>query len=448
MKVRKANYGYMLILYVPIVLIGLYLAILFPQFFTVAFNGLNILALILSFVVCFFRGGKKSLQDQQTTEHTDFLKLLMLQFFTIIAGYCFYNNYFSIHAIQAGQTITIFQTLPWYMLLFPWPFILLLSLALRIRKKKSRQNSIRFALQPIFHSYVEKIFGIGVEIYVKQGLQLACAYTITLALSQLYVLLLQYLKLPLTPGLHTPIIFVGTLFLIAINSRFWSKLIHYFWIKRVPFIYLLILLCVMVSVLFILLSCANKLISVFNFANIDPLGNDKIFNANAIHAPLTYCVLWLLWTPLIAFYLSRTHLELNIRQYIISGLIMPICLSVCIFFFTKTQFFATTDLANPIVAKIMLSLLSMLLVIMTLSGFRDPAFIGLVQTSNLNKAQKTISTHQFMQQLSNFIIMYAILILIIGPQNLTILTFSFALPNLITISVASIIALHHIFVEK
>jgi len=446
MKTRQARYGYIFAVYFPVLILGIVLAALIPQIIANTVNGLNIIATILVVIACFRSHEKKTLIDDQTLKSTSITKLLILQLITIFVGYGIYNSYFTFPSLLAGKPIQL-QNFPWYMILFPWPLILLTSLALRDRKNSSPQNSIRFTTQPIFKSSSEKIFGIGIEIFVKQGLEIACAYTLTLGLMQIFLILFQYLKLPIVTGLHTPIILFGMPFLFLLHSRFWNKLIHYFWIKKLSLVYLLMSLCVIVSLFFLVQAYATKFIALFNSANIDPLGNNAIFKAEVRYAPLSYYALWLLWMPLIAFYLSRINLELSTRQYIISGLIAPICLSILDLVVTKLQFFEKISISTGHL-EILLLLLSLLLVIIPIYGFQDPAYIGLIQTRNLNKTQKTVSSHQFMSQLSNFIIMCAILILVIGPRNIAIFAASIALPNLITISVISIIALYHIFVEK
>jgi choline-glycine betaine transporter len=143
--------------------------------------------------VCLPIGNRKLLIAEPTQKNSTgswllqilFLQLGILAIFTALTQA-------NIHLLTTANpvvkiTLAQLATRYWQNCLLPWPLIILVSLALAcFGKEQNRPALLLTAIQPIVGLFANNIIGVGIEIFIRQALQLAswlvfCLVTLFLA---------------------------------------------------------------------------------------------------------------------------------------------------------------------------------------------------------------------------------------------------------------------------
>ncbi len=245
MKVAKTYpFGFSAI-FLPIILILAIVAALFHPLIHYAFY-LNNVFLLLLFIVFItpFKFFQQRNQASFGTYLITFVKISLLQFWlTLLALYLHIIHTQLIPTLYAPEFVNLVDLGSSHLHdwgLFPWSAITLVGIALTFYRKKLYEHIFLInTLSSLFPKKLSGVFGVGVELFLRQGLITSVSIVaMTLGLNLYFLAVtLGFPRISFSINGYTILIFL--LSLAIINNRFWESIIQNLWIRRFSILQLL-----------------------------------------------------------------------------------------------------------------------------------------------------------------------------------------------------------------
>jgi len=338
MKIAKPRLDYIFLIYVPFALIGICL-IAFAMHATL----IGIKWLMLSyFPICLTLAwtpiaDKKLLSSVSIKPKSNWrwlLHILLLQLGVLLIFTAFTQA--NIHLLSAAnpldQTDIILLTNHyWQTSLLPWSWIILLSIALAYFGKKQNQPALLLtAVKPIIRFFADNIIGIGIEIFIRQTLQIASSFTFAILTLFLADLISGLLGLPslLLANNHAFILSIVIFIMISISP--FMQFTRWLWQKHFSESTYWFIFC---SLLFALLLIANIILNVVDpyLTNVNlPSLTFSLFDEQNWFIQLqliNYCW-WIGLIPLLATTVAHLNRGHTIRLAILANLLLPMTLAI------------------------------------------------------------------------------------------------------------------------
>lgn len=336
MKILKTPYAYLLLVYLPIIIVGICLALFLPQMVVIAFHAFNWLFLFAVLVLAFSRHGKHSINLKPKNSWYYFLTLLFcLQIFLGFIFFWLLHGCLITLPIPAdlignnlGDTIrTTTQLITFNSGFFPWPIYLLFGITFAyFEAKKQSTSAIKESLRFTLKNQTDSYIGTGADMLMKQGLFFSCTVTLGISILQFSQIIFRLLGLQLDTGLHFATLLLGMLIFFLLASRFWRRITHYLWHKRCSLKLFLPLIVIFLLLLIVIFSVFIHIIAYFapTFYLPSPRFSFNMPQLWFSYWQLFVMLWWLGWTPLIGYFLAKIAQGRTIREIILTGLILPI----------------------------------------------------------------------------------------------------------------------------
>lgn len=318
---------------------------------------------------------------------------------------------------------------------YPWSLYLLLSIAFTFfTARDDKHLPFRFSLLPLFKKSTDGYFGAGIDLCLKQGLLLVCAFSSALFLVSINHFLRSALNLPMLISEKLEILLFTTAFFLILMSPQWKIALKYFLEKKLPLWMLFIGLGIAFIIISTVFSAGEKIISYVSSMPSTPIVIDlfKFSDPKAIW-DFTYIILGTLCAPQIAKYVSQLSSGYSIRAILAAGLILPV---IILLLFGADKMFWHQQLLNGLNSLLQNSYVILLFSIagflLVSYFFYDPRKLFLTNLANCSK-KKTPVTYYTLYNLPPLIIMcfllnlaggIAIIMVIIGGVTLPALFFS------------------------
>ncbi len=324
MKIPKHRYDYILILYFPILALGITLALLVGRYFLATTDIVLMLVLLLATLLAISPFGKQRIPIFNSSTHKIpwAVRLIALQLSLYLLFY------------MLTQTTPLNLLPQGYIGLYPptWPLYLLLAIVFAFNAaQKKNAPLIDTCLRPLFGHWLDSIFGTAIDILIKQGLFFVCASTVSIALLQILTVLSHWLHWPLADHLQISNLLLTTLIFFLLALPLWQRYTRVLWYQGVSLRKFLALFIILLLSLLLLFNLATYLF-VYFFPQIHPANSTLGIHANNFIANLlTWPTSWQLFSfvwwigcaPLIAWLTAQCIQGQKIRVAIAVGFITP-----------------------------------------------------------------------------------------------------------------------------
>lgn len=330
--------------------------------------------------------------------------------------------------------------------LYPWTLYVLLGLAFAYFSRDQDYPSIRDPLQPIYNGWLDRLFGVGVELAMKQGIVVLCCITIAILLTKINSLVSFFLKLPSNAFKYPMLIFTSCLTFLFLASPFWKRVTRYLEKKRYSFGTILSIIAFLVIFLSFFFNILIKLISPHQA----PLVHLDVHSSPHIWA-LFSLIWWTAWAPVMGLFIARLARNYTIRSTIMAALFFPVCfvgltwLAEHSFIFSKLIDTSISIIENKF-GELVLALLACMI---TIGFFKSTKGIGIEAATQSTKQTVPATLTRTMAKL---IVLAMFAYMITGISSLTLLAagiiwFVFVNSSLSCMSLI-IFAPYRSFVEK
>lgn len=452
MKVLKTPYAYLLLVYLPILIVGACLAIFLPQWVVVVLRLLNGIFLLVILWLAFSRNGKQLIGDGGDSKNKKQGSWLMLLFclqisvvfiFIVFANSCVITLPIP-DSLNGNSVNTVIKTtshlLSFHSALFPWPVYLLFSMAFAFFDIKKRElstikESLRFVLKNEAPGYI----GAGADMLMKQGLFFACVITIGVSILQISQVLCQRFGLVFNTGLHFTTLFLGMFIFLLLASRFWRRITHDLWYRRCSlktFLPLMIVFLVLLMVIFTALTnVLSRYLPVFAMPVLQlPFHMPQSWLA---YWQLLVMIWWLGWTPLIGYFIANLAQGRTLRELILVGLALPFVFGLLAEWINHTHYdgLIISQLLSHWPVVLLLSLISITLIIFF---FRDNAITYLFTAAGSGKNSKQRVALSMVRSFLLLIATTTIVYLLVGIPLMTLLSTSIVVASFAAVAAGCI----------
>jgi choline-glycine betaine transporter len=323
MKILKTPYAHLLLIYLPILIVGIALALFIPPVITLVLRGINWLFLLVVLFLVLSPYGKNKINNGDKLKKYNYRWLGLLFCLQIGLGFIFFvlvNNV----AVAGSETIHLLSIQNG---LFPWPIYLLFSISFaHFSTKQGQLSTLKESLRFVLRSTTTGPVGAGADMLVKQALLFSCAITFSVGIAQISQSLCQALGITMSSGVHLAVLFLGTLIFLLMSSRISQSVIHKLWHKQYSlklFLPQTAISLILVVVIF------NGLINWLTSYTAPPLAMPfHLTQPQEIYWQLFIMLWWLGWTPLIGYFLAQLAQGKSLRTLLLCSLILPIIFSV------------------------------------------------------------------------------------------------------------------------
>jgi len=344
MKIFKSHRHELFTVYVPIILILGILAVLIPELFTHLFylNTIFVAMLIILFVFPFRKycfGELTTAESTLNEKIITFLKIGGLQLGLIILSLTV-----NITLLQqlpfpvtlGGYTseqivINTINTLMLHWGLFPWSVLLLVGLALAYRQdQECFPVTILHTNHPIIKKQLDRFMGVGIELFLRQGLVLSAGFiSAIIGLSLLFYLTSLFYPHSGSLASHfgTTLLDFALYLLIftTVSSAWWQHIIRYFWLKNYSSTQLFLMQSICAIIAIVLLIPILRYVAYAAEYNFDTVIRLPLTNMNWLHMwHLFNWAWWLGLTVFIAPLIAKLSRGKSIRFMIVTWLFWPI----------------------------------------------------------------------------------------------------------------------------
>ncbi len=354
MKIAKTRADYIFFIYVPFALIGgllsyFFLAaiILTLKWFMPAMLLLALLTTITPFAT------QKPLTHSKiiaTKPDNWLIKLILLQLSVILLFTGTAQALIQFISVNSNYDPTLLtqQTLQFYQGgLWPWPFILLVSAAIAyLGKTKNKPVPLRIAVRPVIKKYADNIIGVGIEIFLRQGLLFSTLVTIGIITLQIANIFCQLLHLPSLFIFTLPIFIIGILVLTLLaKNKFSQYVTRKLWRQAYAEPRIILIFCITAIALLILSNLTLELIRIYFFHSNAPALLTSINRKVQLNQWFLLSLIW--WfgiTPLLTKTIASISCERSLREIICAGLILPV--SLALLWHMSNRYLSNTFLAH------------------------------------------------------------------------------------------------------
>jgi choline-glycine betaine transporter len=344
MKTLKTPYAHLLLIYLPILVVGIGLALFFPQVIVTILRVLSCIFLIIIFFLIVSPYGKRCVGEEVTLKHNNSYRWLLLLFclqmglgfiFLAVMQSCLItlpvpndlNGNTLVSSISAAATLLSVKSG-----FFPWPIYLLFSISFAYFSIKPRQlSALKESFRFVLRSTVDGPVGAGADMLVKQGLLFSCAITFSLGIAQVCQVLCHVLGIQMNTGLHPTVLLLGTVIFLLTASRLSQRIVHNLWHKQFSLKWFLPQISISLILVVVIFNEVIKLITPYFQAITSPpiqLSFQHLQQNWLSYWQLFVMLWWLGWTPLVGYFLAKLAQGKTLRALLMTGLILPIIFGI------------------------------------------------------------------------------------------------------------------------
>jgi choline-glycine betaine transporter len=340
MKILKTPYAYILLLFLPILIVSFCLAYFFAPAIVIAVRIFSWIFLLLVLILACSPYGKQRIYysaDSSTYPAWRWLGLLfslqwsMGLFFLLLAQSMLVllpvpldlggNSAHTAvrHAIHLLNFNSGF---------YPWPMYLLFSIILAYFAKTSQGVlPLKNTLRPVLKEATDGLIGAGADMFMKQGLFFVCAITVAIGILQISQSIGVWLNIPINSGLYSSNLLLGSFILLLFAARFNRRISHYLWHRQWPLRNFLVVTIVFLAAIVVGFNAIIKILLPYLQHFTMPMLQLPFFDREnwLVHWQLLVIIWWLGWTPLVSYFIARLAHGRMVREIILAGLIAPIC---------------------------------------------------------------------------------------------------------------------------
>lgn len=380
MKIVQPSLQKIFFIYVPFALVGILLSIFFTNATVFALKWFLPFTLLIAVLSLFIPLTKQRPLSHSPIRHKTLHwlgQLILIQIGLLLLFLGFSQAIFqSIVSNYPNQTTFALmrQSLGFYQGgLWPWPFILLVSCAIAYLGRDNKYPALlRKAAQPVLKSHADGIIGVGIEIFLKQGLLFSALLTVGILTLQIAHLICQWLQLPSLLTFSIPNSIIGFLLLILLaRNKGVQWLTRKIW--RQPFAdnKLILIFCLLNIVLLVLFN-----LGIYLFMNyLMPALNNKPSmlitnqNFNINQWLLLSFIWWLGIMPLLTKNIAIISRERSLREILAAGLLLPGLMAVIWHYLPNVLL---TTLLNLLAAPLVSFLLAIIGLLLIVGFFQNP----------------------------------------------------------------------------
>jgi choline/glycine/proline betaine transport protein len=331
--IRRNLYGkYLLPIYIPVFLLGIFITVYFyPQLnqalaFVVPIFLLLIIALLFIPLRTVQLGSAQKIIPNKMTWVLAWLGL------QVGVGIIFMAAMHATGRVLLASQINdsnLFTTVIYFFIrsgFYPWSLYLLLGIAIaHFSSQDPKSSPFRYALQPLLGKFTDQTLGVGIDLALKQGLFFIFAFTCAIYLNQIIQSSYLLFNLPMIGGTKLAILVFSLVFFLLLSSPVWKQVLHYFLEKKyLPWV-LFIALGILILASALLFSFATKIIAwFFSLAAVDTTVNTFSVTDPMALWSLFYIILGTLLAPAIAKLIAKLCVGYSLRSVIVIGLLLPV----------------------------------------------------------------------------------------------------------------------------
>lgn len=439
MKLLKSQNTYLFLVYLPILLIGFCLAFFWADKLIKAIPLINMVFLAVALGLALSPYGKRRIPATTTmiNKWGWFSQIASLQLgFAVVFWTCAHNLTSTLPDPQAAYHISL-HTVGFVGALSPWPLYLLLGIAFAfVASTNPRAAILTTSLRPVFKHTLDSILGAGFDLITRQGLFLACAFTLAIIILQIVKVFSLWFYLPLQTGLHFSTLLLTILIFGLMATKLWQRFTHFLWYRGYKANIVLIIFIVLAILFMVIFNILSQTLSnhLHNFPNPSPQLPFRLRQSSQTNWRLFIFSWCLAWAPLIAQWIARIVAGKTIRQIIFMGLIIPLCLALLyqtLMYLPVSH--ALLYLSQSNVVTLLMTLISLVLLYVF---FQDKLITNLLISTGSGKNPQQRIALAAMRNLLLLTAVMTIILLLTGIELATPFLFVTTTPCLIIMSVA------------